>query len=178
MIAQIAAGIGMQFQRSARLASLILGVVYLAFSLACIPDILAAKNIYERFGGSFLLFFSMSCGAIALFAASESNAARARVFGRVAALDSASARFPLRWVRHSFFAIQPDWFQSGSLPAKCFGQSSPPSPSHSPPLPYSSIARHDSRYASSLLCWHSSEYWSGFRVIAHQRRISTGPNAF
>ncbi len=84
MIAQIAAGIGMQFPRTARLASLILGVVYLSFSLACIPDILAATNIYDRFGGSFFLFFSMFCGAIALFAASESNAARARAFGRVA----------------------------------------------------------------------------------------------
>jgi hypothetical protein len=84
MIAQIAAGIGMQFPRAVRLASLILGVVYLSFSLACIPDILAATNIYERFGGSFFLFFSMSCGAIALFAASESNAARARASGRVA----------------------------------------------------------------------------------------------
>jgi len=84
MIAQIAAGIGMQIPRTARLGSLILGVVYLSFSLACIPDILAANNIYERFGGSFFLFFSMSCGAIALFATSESNAARARAFSRVA----------------------------------------------------------------------------------------------
>ena len=84
MIALIAAGIGIQFPRTVRPASLILGVVYLSFSLACIPDILAATNIYERFGGSFFLFFSMSCGAIALFAASESNAARARAFGRVA----------------------------------------------------------------------------------------------
>ncbi len=84
MIAQIAAGIGMQVPRTARLAALILVVVYLSFSLACIPDVLAATNIYERFGGSFFLFFSMSCGAIALFAASESNAARARAFGHVA----------------------------------------------------------------------------------------------
>ena len=84
MIAQIAAGIGIQFPRTARLASFVLGVVYLSFSLACIPDILAATAIYEQLGGSFFLFFSMSCGAIALFAASQSNAARARAFGRVA----------------------------------------------------------------------------------------------
>ncbi|MGA9461455.1 MAG: hypothetical protein WBV28_01610 [Terracidiphilus sp.] len=84
MIAQIAAGIGMQFPRTVRLASLILCVVYLSFALACIPDIVAAANIYERFGGSFFLFFSMTCGAIALFAASEPNAARASVLGRVA----------------------------------------------------------------------------------------------
>ncbi len=84
MIAQIAAGIGIQFPRTARLASLILGVVYLSFSLACVPDILAATTIYEKLGSSSFLFFSMSCGAIALLAASQSNASRARAFGRVA----------------------------------------------------------------------------------------------
>ena len=83
MVAQIAAGIGIQFTRTVRWASLILCVVYLSFSLACIPDIVAAANIYERFGGSFFLFFCMTCGAIALFEASESNAARASVLRRV-----------------------------------------------------------------------------------------------
>jgi hypothetical protein len=86
MTALIAGGIGMQFPRTARLASVILGVVYLCFSLACIPSIIAATNIYERYGGSFFLFFSLLCGAIALFAATEANAARALVFGRLARL--------------------------------------------------------------------------------------------
>lgn len=84
MIAQIAAGFGIQFPRTRRAASLILGVVYLSFSLACVPDIVAATNIYERFGGSFFLFFSMFCGAIALSAGSESSVARARILGLVA----------------------------------------------------------------------------------------------
>ena len=69
MTAQIAGGIGMQHPRTARLASVVLCVVYLCFSLACIPDIIAASNIYERYGGSFFLFFSLLCGAIALYAA-------------------------------------------------------------------------------------------------------------
>jgi hypothetical protein len=86
MTALIAGGIGMQIPRTARLASVILGVVYLCFSLACIPGIIAATNIYERYGGSFFLFFSLLCGAIALYAATEANAARALVFGRVARL--------------------------------------------------------------------------------------------
>jgi hypothetical protein len=84
MAAQIAGGIGMQYPRTTRLASVILGVVYLLFSLACIPAIIAASNIYERYGGSFFLFFSLLCGAIALLAATEENAARALVFGRLA----------------------------------------------------------------------------------------------
>ena len=86
MTAQIAGGIGMQYPRTARLASIVLGVVYLCFSLACVPGTIAASTIYERYGGSFFLFFSMLCGAIALYAATEANPARAVVFGRLARL--------------------------------------------------------------------------------------------
>ena len=86
MAALIAGGIGMQYPRTARLASVVLCVVYLCFSLACIPDIIAASNIYERYGGSFCLFFSFFCGAIALYAATETSAAKAVMFGRLARL--------------------------------------------------------------------------------------------
>jgi len=86
MTAQIAGGIGIQYPRTARLASVVLGAVYLCFSLACIPDIIAASNIYERYGGSFFLFCSLLCGAMALYAATEPKAARAVVFARLARL--------------------------------------------------------------------------------------------
>ena len=86
MTAQIAGGIGIQFARTARWASAGLCIVYLCFSLACIPDIIAATNIYDRFGGSFFLFLSLLCGAIALYAANEPNGARAIVLGRTAHL--------------------------------------------------------------------------------------------
>ena len=46
MAALIAGAIGMQYPRTARLASVVLCVVCLCFSLACIPDIIAASNIY------------------------------------------------------------------------------------------------------------------------------------
>jgi hypothetical protein len=84
MTAQIASGIGMQYPRIMRLASVVLCVVYLCFSLACIPDIIASSNIYDRYGGSFFLFFSLLCGAVALFAATADNSAGALLFGRVA----------------------------------------------------------------------------------------------
>ena len=84
MAVQIAGGIGILFRRTARLASVGLCVVYLCFSLACVPDIIAATNIYDRLGGSFFLFLSLFCAAIALYAASEPDGARARVFGRLA----------------------------------------------------------------------------------------------
>ena len=86
MIALIAGGLGMQYPRTERLAAIVLWVVYSCFALACVPDIIAASNIYERFGGSFFLFFSLVCGAIALYAATETSAARAEVFGRVTRL--------------------------------------------------------------------------------------------
>jgi len=85
MAAQIAGGIGMQHPGTARLASVVLGVVYLSFSLACIPGIVAAPNIYEQYG-SFFEQFSLLCGAIALYAATEASAARAAATGRLARL--------------------------------------------------------------------------------------------
>ena len=84
MTVQIAGGIGIQYPRTAHLFSVVLCFVYLCFSLACIPDIIAASNSYERYGGSFFLFLSLLFGAIALYAASEANAARAMAFGRLA----------------------------------------------------------------------------------------------
>lgn len=84
MAAQIAGGIGILHPRTARLPSVVLGVVYLCFSLACIPDTIAAANIYDKYGGSFFLFFSLLCGAIALYAATEADTARSIVFSRLA----------------------------------------------------------------------------------------------
>jgi len=86
MAAQIGGGIGVLYPRSARPAAVVLGIVYLCFSLACVPDIIAASNVYERYGGSFFVFFSLVCGAIALYAATVADGARALVFGRVARL--------------------------------------------------------------------------------------------
>jgi hypothetical protein len=85
MVVQIASGIGMQYPRTTRLASIVLGVVYLLFSLACIPGIIAAPTVYAQYG-SFFEQFSLLCGASALYAATEANAARAVAFGRVARL--------------------------------------------------------------------------------------------
>ena len=84
MLAQIVGGTGILYPRTARSASIVLSIVYLCFSLACIPDVIAAANVYDKYGGSFFLFFSMFCGAIARFAATEQNGARALVFRRLA----------------------------------------------------------------------------------------------
>jgi hypothetical protein len=85
MIVQIAGGIGMQHPRTAHLASIVLIVTYSLFSLACVPGIIAAPATYVHYG-SFFEQFSLLCGAIALYAATEGNAARAAAFGRAARL--------------------------------------------------------------------------------------------
>ncbi len=84
MAAQIAGGLGIQYPRTARLAAIVLGVVYLCFALACVPDIIAAANTYEKYGGSFFLLLSPFFAAIAVCAATEANAGRALVLGRLA----------------------------------------------------------------------------------------------
>jgi hypothetical protein len=85
MTAQIAGGMGMQVPRTAHLASIVLAVVYLLFSLACIPGIIAAPSVYEHYG-SFFEQFCCLCGAMALYAATEANETRAVAFGRAARL--------------------------------------------------------------------------------------------
>jgi len=84
MLAQIAGGIGISFPRTARTASMILIIAYALFSLACIPDILAAPARYAGYG-SFFEQFSLECGAIAVYAATAPSTSRP-AFGRIARL--------------------------------------------------------------------------------------------
>jgi len=84
MTVQIAGGIGMQYPRTA------LGVDrsrrrLFAFLAGLHPGIIAAPAIYVHYG-SFFEQSSSLCGAIALYAATEANEARAVAFGRVARL--------------------------------------------------------------------------------------------
>lgn len=96
MAAQIAGGIGIEYPRTARPASIVLSVVYLLFSLACIPDIVAAPAVYEHYGSFFEQFCALS-GAMALYARTEANAARALAYGRLArlALGACAVSFTL-----------------------------------------------------------------------------------
>ena len=85
MVLQVAGGIGIEYPRTERSASILLGIVYLLLSLACIPRIISAPAVYTQYG-SFFEQFSLFCGAIAVYAATETNAAQARALGRVARL--------------------------------------------------------------------------------------------
>jgi len=85
MVAQIAGGAGMLFPRTARAASIVLTIVYALFSLACIPGIVAHPAVYGEYDG-FFEQFCLLCGAIAVYAATESNAGRSAALGRAARL--------------------------------------------------------------------------------------------
>ncbi len=85
MAAQIAGGIGATLPRTARFGSIVLGAVYLIFSLVCIPGIVARPNVFFQYDG-FFEQFCLLCGAIALYAATEPHAARSAALGRGARL--------------------------------------------------------------------------------------------
>ncbi|MGB6987249.1 MAG: hypothetical protein WBD74_14855 [Candidatus Aquilonibacter sp.] len=82
-IALIAGGIGIQLPRTARAASIVLGAVTILFSLACIPAIVRYPAVYFTYG-SFFEFFSLVCGAIALYGATGTNAAQSATLARAA----------------------------------------------------------------------------------------------
>lgn len=73
-ILQILAGIAIVLPRTARPASIVLGIVYAVLTLGCVPSIIAHPSVY----GSYVLFFeilSLVCGAFAAFAAAPSRIA-------------------------------------------------------------------------------------------------------
>lgn len=83
MIAQIAGGLLLAYPRSARLGSILLGIVYGLFSLLGIPPIVAAPRVAGEYFG-FFEQFCLLCGAIAVYALTQASAARATAFGRAA----------------------------------------------------------------------------------------------
>jgi hypothetical protein len=88
MIAQIAGGLWLAFPRTARVGSIVLGVVYGLFSLVCLAGIVVAPGTFDEYD-SFFEQFALLSGAIAVYAASDTNPARAAAVGRAARLGLA-----------------------------------------------------------------------------------------
>ena len=84
-LALIAGGLMLLYPRTARAASILLGIVTIVFSLACIPAIIKYPTTYFTYG-SFFEFFSLVCGALALYAATGRDAAQSAMLGRTARL--------------------------------------------------------------------------------------------
>ncbi len=120
MAAQIAGGIAMQHPRTARLASIILAGVYLLFSLACVPSIIAAPNLFERYGGSFFQQFSLLSGAIALYTATETDAVKAVTFGRLARLGLGVSAISFTLSQILYLRLTADLVPKGIPPSQMF----------------------------------------------------------
>jgi hypothetical protein len=71
------------FPRTLRTDALILGFVTVVFTLGCIPAIVQYPTQFFTYG-NFFEFFSLVCGAIALYAMSEPDPARSALSVRVA----------------------------------------------------------------------------------------------
>lgn len=119
MIVQIAGGIATQSPRTARLASIGLGVIYLLFSLACVPGIVTAPAAYMHYG-SFFEQFSLLCGAIALHAVTEANAARAVVLGRAARLGLGVCAISFTLSQILYFSVTADLVPKWMPPSQTF----------------------------------------------------------
>ena len=83
MVAQIAGGIAVMVPRAARRGSAVLAVVYAIFSLTCIPAVITHPAVYGSYG-SFFEQLALLCGAVAVYAGTETDAARAGAFARAA----------------------------------------------------------------------------------------------
>src|SRR5438309_1556926 len=65
--AQIFGGAAIQFRRTAEAGAVVLGAVYLAFALLCVPGIVAAPRIYNSWG-NFFEQFSLVTGPAIVYA--------------------------------------------------------------------------------------------------------------
>lgn len=118
MAALIAGGIGVLFPRTDRVASIVLIVVYSIFTLAGVPGIIAAPATY----GSYVGFFeqlAMVCGAVALYAATEADAAQSASLGRVAriGLGLCAVSFTLAQIFYLRFtaSLVPTWIPPNQM---------------------------------------------------------------
>jgi len=112
MIAQITGGIALMLPRTSRQGAIVLGVVYALFSLACVPGIVAAPGAYESYG-SFFEQFALVCGALAVYGATENDAARSAALRRAArlGLGLCAVSFALAQIAYLHFTAElvPAW---------------------------------------------------------------------
>jgi len=116
---QIAAGVGMQYPRTARMAAIVLCVVYFIFSLACVPGIIAAPTVYAQYG-SFFEQFSLFCGSVALFAATETRASRAAAFGTFSRIGFGICAISFTLSQIVYFRVTADLVPGWILPNPTF----------------------------------------------------------
>ncbi|HXW50917.1 MAG TPA: hypothetical protein VEJ41_02910 [Candidatus Acidoferrales bacterium] len=118
MVAQIVGGVLVLFPGTARLAAIVLGIVYLLFSLTCVPDIIHGPRAYYHYG-SFFEQFSLLVGALAVYASTEPDAARSAALGRAArfGLGLCAISFTLAQIFYLEFtaSLVPTWIPPNQM---------------------------------------------------------------
>jgi len=84
-IAQIAGGAAMQFGKSQRLGAVILGAVYLLFSLTFVRDVFKHPGVFASWGNVFYQL-SLVTGAVVAYGMSSPSAPNARTISRAAVM--------------------------------------------------------------------------------------------
>jgi uncharacterized membrane protein YphA (DoxX/SURF4 family) len=95
-IALVAGGAAVLYPRTARFASVILGVIFGLFTLSCVPNMIAAP--FNPL--SYVDFFeqlSIVCGAFAVYVATDPNANRAAALGRAVRLAFGVCTISFAW---------------------------------------------------------------------------------
>lgn len=117
-IALMVGGAAMSYPRSARFASVTLGVVFGLFTLACVPDMIAAPS-YPLPYVDFFEQLSIVCGAIAVYAATETNAIRWAAIGRAARLGLGVCAISFAWAQIVYLqhtlSLVPTWIAPNQL---------------------------------------------------------------
>ncbi len=97
-IALIVGGLAMLYPRTLRFASVVLGVAYGVFTLACVPGMIAAPSTPLPYV-NFFEQLSIVCGALAVYAATETIAAQASTLGRAGRLALGVCTISFAWAQ-------------------------------------------------------------------------------
>jgi hypothetical protein len=115
--AQVFGGIAILFRRAARIGAVVPGAVYLVFALVCVPRIIAAPQIYDRWG-NFFEPFSLATGAAIVYARFSSNWApeAVRRIGRILfGVCTASFTLEQAFYLRATAELVPTWLPLGQM---------------------------------------------------------------
>ena len=121
--AQIFGGAVIQVRRIAKTGASVLGAAYLVFALLCVPQIVAAPQIYNSWG-NFFEQFSLLTGAAIVYArlSPAGSPETLHRIGRIL-LGICAASFTLEQAIYLFIlALPPILFRSGFRQVRCLGR--------------------------------------------------------
>lgn len=116
-VAQIFGGAAIQFRRAVRPGAIALGVVYLAFAMACVPRIVAKPQIYNNWG-NFFEQISMVTGAAIVYAhvsSTWSQESRNRIGRILLGMCAASFSLEQAFYLHPTASLVPKWIPPGQM---------------------------------------------------------------